>query len=149
MRKFLELNFQESTSQRFTDLAMGVFFLANFVMLVLAYGVSLPSGLFMPLLLLGSAMGGLIGKRRKQACRFCCSSCLFVCYVLLLFVYCFLTYNFGRNLSVLFCFFFYICKIMLNPFLFSFLSIQERQSRSWVWQREFSSSSTYSPDSML
>ena len=51
---------------RFTERSLVLFLLLNFLCLVLAFGISVPSGLFMPSIMTGAAFGGLIGIQLRK-----------------------------------------------------------------------------------
>ena len=51
---------------RFTERSLVLFLLLNFCCLVLAFGISVPSGLFMPSIMTGAAFGGLIGIQLRK-----------------------------------------------------------------------------------
>jgi len=51
---------------RFTERSLVLFLLLNFCCLILAFGISVPSGLFMPSIMTGAAFGGLLGIQLRK-----------------------------------------------------------------------------------
>jgi hypothetical protein len=56
----------DCTKSTFSERSLAVFFIANFGCIVLAFGTSVPSGLFMPSIMTGAAFGGLIGYELRS-----------------------------------------------------------------------------------
>eukprot|EP01043_Picozoa_sp_COSAG02_P021455 COSAG02_NODE_1090_length_14647_cov_122.569425_5_plen_167_part_00 len=54
------------TGPRFTERSLVLFLLLNFCCLILAFGISVPSGLFMPSIMTGAAFGGLLGIQLRK-----------------------------------------------------------------------------------
>ena len=53
---------QPATSSSFSVNTLVVFCVVNLVTMILSFGICVPSGLFMPTIMTGAALGGLIGK---------------------------------------------------------------------------------------